>query len=257
MKKTLLIIFFGLSLFINVTAQRNLTSGYILKNKFDTLYGVIDDKNYYLNSQFCDFRENKSDSLKRYYPKDIYGYRFIDGKYYISKALGIAGKDSIMFLEFLINGEVDFYFSQDKSKINHYYASKENSPILELKYSKELLHIDSKIYERENKQYISVLEYFTRDYPDFKNDIYKLNEPNHKNLIRIGEDYHNHVCKDRKCIIYDKKIRYRLLLEIAGGYKIFTNRYDYYRLSGNPFFGISFYIILKENRFAKNYACMS
>jgi len=242
MERLILIALFGFACFLNGTAQKNLVSGYIITNQYDTINGVIDDKNYYKNSLYCDFAENKSDSLKRYYPGEIYGYRFTDGKYYISKNISIDGKDSAFFLEFLVHGELDFYFRQDIQRLNQYYVSKKDSKILPLDYSLEIIHRDGKMYQKENKKYIDVLEYLTVGHPEIQNEIQNLNVPEHKNLINFAEEYQDLVCKDEKCIIYEKKMRYRVLLEIAGGYKIISFENDYYRSSGTPFLGINFYI---------------
>lgn len=242
MKKSLLVSLFGLTVLTHLSAQKNLVNGYILKSQFDTVYGIIDDKNYYRNSLYCEFSENRVDSLIRYYPGEIYGYRFTNGKYYISKNISIDGKDSAFFLEFLVHGELDFYFRQDNQRLNQYYVSKKGSQILPLDYSLEIIHRDGKMYQKENRKYIDVLEYLTVGHPEIQNEIQNLNVPEHKNLINFAEEYQDLVCKDEKCIIYEKKMRYRVLIEIAGGYKIISFENDYYRSSGTPFLGINLYI---------------
>jgi hypothetical protein len=243
MNKIFLLAFFFILLFIKTRAQDNLLPGYILRDQFDTVSGFIDDKNYYLNSIYCDFKAVHSDSLERYFPRDVYGYRFTDGKYYISKEVKIAGKDSVIFLEFLIHGKLDFYFMQDQGRTNHYYASDSVSPMLELLSSKEIVQKDGKNYLIENKQYISMLEFFTRDYPELVKEIVYMDEPNHRNLIDLGETYHHHVCEDWDCIIYHKKMKYKFVVEAAGGYKLFSHQVnEYYRSPGNPFVGVRFYV---------------
>lgn len=241
-KKLLLIVISGLLAHLNLAAQENLVSGYILKSSTDTVYGYIDDINYHHNSKYCDFSLNKTDSIIRYYPEDIFGYRFINGKYYVSKNIEIDDINVTLFMEYLIDGELDFYFRQDESKINHFYVSKNDSALTELLYSKEILNIEGKMYELEKKQYANVLGYYTSKYPEFKTEILDLGEPTHKNLISFGEDYHNYVCKDRKCIIYDKQIKYRILFEFTGGNKLFHFQKDHYRSQKTIFYGANLYV---------------
>lgn len=230
-------------LFIKSQSQDNPLPGYVLLDQYDTIFGLIDDKSYSLNSLFCDFKSEQADSLTRYYPGDIYGYRFIDGKYYISKEIKVDDKDSLLFLEFLIHGKVDFYFMQDIGRINHYYAKNEDSPLLELKYINVVVKKDGKDYLLENKQYISVLEFLTRDDPGLAKEIPEMDVPNHRNLIKLGETYHNDVCKDWNCIIYHKKIKYNFMVEAAAGYKLFSQASsEFYRMPGTLFTGFNFYV---------------
>lgn len=156
---------------MNLAAQDNLQRGYILRDQNDTVYGFIDDKNYYFNSIFCDFKADHTDSLERLYPGDLYGYRFIDDKFYITKEIKLGGKDSLVFLEYLIHGKVDFYFMQDKARSNHYYATDGIAPLVELLYKKEVIHKDGKDYLKENNQYLSVLEFLTRATPELEKTI--------------------------------------------------------------------------------------
>ena len=62
-------------------------NGYIITANQDTIYGYVNNNSYYDNSQFCEFKTSKNDSVIKYTPKELFGYRFIDGKFYISKKL--------------------------------------------------------------------------------------------------------------------------------------------------------------------------
>jgi len=101
------LIIFSFLILIKLNSQDNLLPGYIIKNQNDTVFGFIDDKNYFLNSLYCDFKAVGSDSLVRYFSHELYGYRFQDGKYYITREVKIDGKDSLIFLEYLIHGKID------------------------------------------------------------------------------------------------------------------------------------------------------
>lgn len=240
MRKDLLVIFLFF-LFININAQDNLQLGYILIKQNDTVFGYIDDQGYCLNSLFCDFKAKGSDSLIRYFPKDLYGYRFQDDKYYITKEVKIDGKDSLVFLEYLIHGKIDFFMMQDKGRINHYYATDGSSPLVELLYEDEIIRKDGKNYLKENKQYISVLEFLTRSAPEMAKDIEYFPDPKQKNLIKLGEEYHNLVCKDWNCVVYNKKMKFNYVMELAGGAKLFSKDFENeFRSQLCPMVGIKF-----------------
>ena len=220
MKKTyILILVLNVLLFQKFRAQSNFQDGFILISQSDTLYGKIDNKDYYNNSQFCDFKSKKNDSIIRFYPDKIFGYRFINGKYYISKNIEIDKKPSNIFMEFLIKGKLNVYFLQDKKGMNHYYISKDTIPLHELIFedSKE---VNGNRVSYESKQYIAMLKFYTSDCPAIENDILKLNEPKHNNLIKIAKKYNDLACDSNKCIIYEKKLPNKVKLYLDVGTNI-------------------------------------
>lgn len=196
-----------------VHAQSNFQKGFIIKAESDTIYGEIDNKTYFENAQFCDFKSLETNSITRYYPQDLIGYRFIDGKYYISKEV----EGAQIFVEYLIDGKLDIYFYQDKKTVNHYYAANDSLPLKELKYRKGIKDYDGKKMGYKSEQYKNLLNYYISDYPELKNKLVRMNKPNHKNLIAFAEEYHHLTCKDEKCIIYEKKMPRAIKLNITGG----------------------------------------
>ena len=139
------------------------------------------------------------------------GYRFIDGKYYISQNL-----DSInnkVFVEFVFDGIVDLYYYFDNSG-DHYYIQKNNNRLKELK--NDVRKITSKAppsagiaqyhaenspvqYEKESKEYIGILKIYFQDNPETmkKTDYVSFNL---NSLIDTSEAYHNAVCPGEECI---------------------------------------------------------
>jgi hypothetical protein len=180
-----------------------------------------------------------SDSVIRFYPDKIYGYRFIDGKYFISKKIEFENKQSVVFLEYLIKGKLDVYLFQDKEGQNHYFVSTNVLPLMELKYSKEIIDIGGKNVLHESKQPVGVLNYYTSDCPDVKNEILKLDEPNHKKLINFAKKYHNLICKDEKCIIYEKKMPLKIKLNLVGGANTFFSNISPLKQGTYPSFGFN------------------
>jgi hypothetical protein len=171
-------------------SQTNFKPGYVLKNNGDTLFGEIDFRVDLLMSQMCKFRSGNKE-ITTFYPGNIKGYRFIDGKFYISQEVD----GSLLFLEYLIKGTLSVFYVKD-SKGERYYISK----------NEEIKELDNKKVKYKSNRHKGILSYYMGDAPELTSNITKLNKPDHNNLIKLAEDYHNIVCKDDKCIIYEKKM---------------------------------------------------
>lgn len=226
---------FILCVFTIVKAQTDFQDGYIITSDFDTIYGKIDNRNYNYNAHYCDFKKINSDSIITYFPDQLFGYRFNNGKYYLSKEF----QNNKIFMEFLINGNLDIYFYQDKQNKNHYYASKDTIRLQELKYEKGIKYIDGRDRFYESKEYVGILNFFTYDCPEIKNEIPKLNEPNHKNLIEFAKNYHSLTCENEECIIYAKEIPRKIKMSIYGGTNIFFPYYTNLERKVYPSFGVN------------------
>lgn len=199
MKKILFVFPFFCFLFLQVAfAQRDFRPGYIITNDNDTLYGQIDNRGNQSLSTSCVFLS--ADGIKtEYTPYDIRAFRFIDGKYFIAKEID----EMMFFLEFLIHGKISIYYRY-KDGEDRYYMEKENEPLFEIKKTKELADIKGRTYEKKSK-YHGTLLYYTKEAPELHKKIDGITEPTHKNMISLAQDYHNIVCDDEKCVIYEKK----------------------------------------------------
>jgi hypothetical protein len=213
----LLIPILCLILHLKTPAQSNFQKGYVFVSETDILYGEIDNKSYYENSQFCDFRTGPDDSVRRYHPEDLFAYHFTDGKYYISKKVLGMEKDPTIFLEYLVDGKMDVFFYQDEIARNHYFVSKDSSQLRELVYAKKEEVIDGKRMTYETKPFTGLLGYYTSDCPQIKSNIINMGEPNHKNLVRLASRYHDLTCKGERCIIYEKSLKHKFSLYLNGG----------------------------------------
>jgi hypothetical protein len=218
--------------------------GYVLVSEKDTLFGQLDNKNYSSNSQFCDFRHSATDSAVRFYPEKIFGYRFNNGKYYISRNIKIEDDTVRVFVEYLIHGKLNVYFFQDKVDKNHYFISKDMQPLSELIHIKENIEKDGIQMLNETRPYIGILTYYTADCPAMKNDIIRLIEPDHKNLISFAEKYHNLTCIGQKCVVYEKKLSRKVKLNVYGGSIFYLPFYFFGYESGQtniyPVYGVNF-----------------
>jgi len=212
-------------------AQTDFRPGYIINMTVDTLYGDIDYRGDLLMSGLCKFRDNDN-TIKDYSPNDIIAYRFIDSKYYVSREIN----NRRVFLEYLIKGKVNIYYMRDENG-DHYYLDKEDVKLTEIPYEEGIKYVDDKQVFYESKKHIGLLNYYMQDAPEFQSRIQSLKKPEHQNLIKLAEDYHNAVCEGEKCIIYEKKQPFlKVNLEGVAGVVKFKNIDDvidkYYFQSG-------------------------
>ncbi len=192
----LLVLFLSIE---NLLAQSDFRPGYIITNSKDTLFGEIDYRGDLLMSNYCRFRKNESEVEDKFYPSDISAYRFINSKYYISKEIN----NKKVFLEFLIQGEISIYFYKDAAH-ETYYLKKADNPIIEIPYKEKMIYGEYKTHKFETKKHIGILNYYMNDAPELKSMINGIKKPEHKILIKLAADYHNIVCEDEACIVYEK-----------------------------------------------------
>jgi hypothetical protein len=196
-----------------VNGQTDFRPGYVIDLNNDTIFGEIDYRGDVLMSEICRFRKNSKENEIRYSPTDILAYRFIDSKYFVAKE--ITGKK--VFLEFLINGQINIYYRKSYMG-DHYYLEKEDAQLIEIPYEEGVKHQYDMVYLHKSTKHIGILSYYMKDAPDLQSKINTISKPEHKNLIKLAEDYHNLVCKDEACIIYEKQMpALKMNLELIGG----------------------------------------
>jgi hypothetical protein len=180
-------------------AQIDYRPGYIIQNNGDTVYGEIDFRSALLSGQSCYFRDPEKSMARYYFPNDLLGYRYIDGKYYISREIN--GKK--VFLEFLIKGKISIYYIRDTSG-DHYFLEKEGYEFAELPYEDKILYKDVSNNMYKSYSHIALLNLYMQDAPAMKEKISGLGKPTHKNLIRLAKNYHDIVTRDEPCIVFEK-----------------------------------------------------
>jgi len=200
----ILLLSFLLSISINIQAQHDFRNGYIITNGNDTLYGLIDFKDYKSNSHSCSFKQSPNDSSTIFTPKDIQAYRIIDERYYVTKIVDTRDAQQNLFLEYLIKGEASIYYYRDHLG-DHYLIDKLGYPLKEIVYKKEEIVVDHVTRLKESTKHIGILKAYLSDCPEIFNRIETLKRPDHDNMIALAKDYHQKICNNDSCIIYAQK----------------------------------------------------
>jgi hypothetical protein len=195
-------------------SQEGFKNGYVLLTRQDTLFGLIENNTGYENSIICNFQKSIGDSIVQFTPKEIYGYYFNDGKFYVSKDI----ENQWYFFEYLIEGRLNIYLKQNRDLSNHYFIAKDTLPFRELTYKSEIIVDDDGIQRvSSSKTHNLLLSYYTNDYPQLKQAAMSIEKPSNSSLIKFAKDYHNATCVDGPCIIYEKTSKTILELEVTGG----------------------------------------
>jgi len=201
-----------------LNAQTDFRSGYIIYSTGDTLYGEIDYRGDLLMNRVCKFRDKES-KITDYYPNDITAFRFIDSKYFVSKEIN----NRKVFLEYLIKGKINIFYMRDDIG-DHYYLDKEDVKLTEIPYEEGIKYVDDKQVLYKSTRHIGLLNYYMRDAPELQSRISSIKKPEHQNLMKLAEDYHNTVGEEGKYIIYGKTAPFiKILPELIGGVIKYSN----------------------------------
>ena len=159
-------------------AQSDYQNGYIITNENDTIYGLINNRGYVKNAKECTFKTGQDSEKINYTPDMIQAYRFIDGKYYVSKKIKVDEMESQVFLEYLIDGILDIYYYRENEKESYnsgdYYFIDNGDGELQFLNNKSYDVLASvwdnntdpqTIYRKESKRYVGLLKLMTKDSP--------------------------------------------------------------------------------------------
>lgn len=205
MKKKIIVMLLFMTTLI-VSAQ-NYTEGYVLKNNGDTLTGWIGYRIDKLNAKECLFKSDLSKESQKFYPEDIREYYLRDSrdgeKYYISKKVKVENEEKAVFLDFLLQGEMNLYFYAGQ-KSNYYLLESEDDEMLAVTQDPEFIYqgADYGIYYGTDNKYKGLLKYRFKDYPE----IAKLTDNTdftHKSMIELVKAYHDQACKSgEECVVF-------------------------------------------------------
>jgi hypothetical protein len=189
---------------LKLSAQTDFRPGFIISDQ-DTIKGWIDYRGDFRNSRKCIFKKDQTSEPKEYSPGEIKGYRFNDSKYYESKKVFLGDQETPLFLEFLVDGKANLYFSRDEDNTPHFFIEKSNGDFFELTNAEELIKQSGRTYTHEKKEYIGILKIAFSDCPQLFPLINQASLEI-KPLINLTKKYHDYVCDSIQCIIYEKQV---------------------------------------------------
>jgi len=214
-----------------LNAQTDFRPGYVIRAIGDTLLGEIDYRGDKLMGYLCKFKSSEN-LINDYTPNDIHGYRFIDSKYFVSKKIN----GTPVFLEYLIKGKVNIYYLRIDNG-DHYYIEKDDIELTELPYDEVIKTVDGKDYLYKSKKHVGLLSVYMQDAPDLQNRINNMGKPDHQNLTKLAEDYHNEVCDGEKCIVFEKKQPLiKVNWELAAGTINWVNTEAFYEVKTDRYY---------------------
>jgi len=188
---------------INGFSQNEYLPGYIILNTNDTIRGKIINERDIFSGVYCIFQNNDSSITRQYMPTEIKSYLLSNNRYFKSKRLLIENIERIVFLQVLLEGELNIYRYKDINRNLHYFIENKTLGISELWPIKESQEVfENQPYIKTLRPFIGVLEYYTADEPSFRNRINKMLDLYSSTLIDIAKDYHEIVCKKGDCKVY-------------------------------------------------------
>lgn len=197
----ILSIFFTLAGIGLVFGQNNWKPGYIIYQNGDTLYGQIKYKENQKSISTCTFKRDNESDTKTLTTLELIGYRLLDGKFFISKQIKEAKSETPLFIEFLLKGKVSLYKYNDGK--NRIFAEKD-TVIYELKHTQEIQASNGNPYSymKDKKEYVGTLNILFEDAKMGKEIATTAFRP--KSLINITRTYHEKVCTDEKCVLFER-----------------------------------------------------
>ena len=191
----LLFVFFCTSVYAQ---KSNFKSGYIIKSEGDTIAGFIDYGTKAFNSRNCYFKQRENSETEKFTVSDLNGYRFDEGKFFITKNIVINEKQISVFVEYLVDGNKNLFLYNDDDG-DHFLLEMETGRIVELSNERVLVERNGHSYYKNTNQYIKYLMSAFSDAPSLSSDIAAL-KINQKDIVDLTVKYHYAVCSDT-CIV--------------------------------------------------------
>ncbi|MBD0400455.1 hypothetical protein [Flammeovirga sp. EKP202] len=193
-----------------------LRRGKIITLQNDTLDVMLYHKDI-TNYKKCTY--DKDGTVAVFLPSEIKGYYFDEGEHYVAKEVPINDKEYQMyFVEYLVEGVKNLYFSRVKGAFQ-YYIDYDETKLVNLHHGKKEVEIDGVTYfKNDNRIKTSLLYYFDDASVSVQNKINAISTtPSTNNLIKITKQYHDENCGENACTVYRKEKR-KIHLSIAPFY---------------------------------------
>lgn len=184
-----------------LAAQTDFRPGFVITLTGDTLHGEVDYRGDILMAKLCTFR-NAQGQVTEYAPHQIAAFRFTNSRFFVAHQTAYGNA----FLEFLINGMIDVYYLRNSEGKEVYFIQKENEALVELPFEKDFKSVDGLYVSYQTNKHIGILRDHMMDAPELRPQIKTITRPEHTNLIRLAENYHQIVCKDKPCVVYRRDL---------------------------------------------------
>ncbi len=203
---TILIFFFSLSQ--KSFSQKNMLPGYIIQQNGDTLYGMIDYRNWKKNPKSIKFSKNNHKKLSELSPKDIKEFKVNDEMYVSAKVNTEISSEELkwlnynskldlisdtVFLKILFKGDKSLYVYSFKTKNNFYIDNNSNFELL--KYKKYFKTKNGNKGIAENKNYLGQLSVYLKGYPNINSKL-KKTKYKQSDLYKLFKSYYKYFPTD-------------------------------------------------------------
>lgn len=226
-------------LVISITAttafsQSNFKKAYIIKWNNDTIHGLIDFRTDHQNAVVCKFQENETSPEQIFVPGSIRAYRFEDdSKYYISHEIVLDNVTQNVFLEFLVEGNMNLYYLPKGKGI--YYFENSSGEMSEISQKDNVITKDGKL--KVDNSYVGKLSLIFKDYMPLALNAKKVKFMKGP-IIKYTVEYHNKTCVNgEECLIYENDYKKKFTqfdFQVYSGieYNIFSRMYSITPLAG-------------------------
>lgn len=227
-----------------ISAQQHFVKGLVVLNSGNPLSGLIDDRQWKVNPRLIHFKASEDSPLITFTPLTLRSFQIEDGDWYFSfvgeveasslltselkRNPAFVGVRDTLFIRALIIGPVSLFYSTNGAR-EHFYVSKNQDSIRELKYKKYLT----------DKNEIKALPVFRSQLSNLMGDceevnIEMMNIPvtyTSHSLMRTVEHY-NH-CKGGTISYREKKVPWKFKFSLNAGINSTTLTFR----SADPFWG--------------------
>jgi len=231
MKQHIFFTLLFLSLCLTATlAQGNFKRGFIITNEGDTVSGWIDFRTDARNMQVCNFRETEMGATRTFFPGQIFGYRFYEeGKFYVSREIVINDVPRTVFLEFILQGNMNLFYYIDVSQhrqTEYYFFENQSGRMIALtKRPDEIISTRGGVTRvHEDLRYQGVIRYLFSEHESIAQQADRV-KFNHQSMISIAQQYHNLTSQTgEESVVFEiREVRSRHRFSIYGGAMVFSD----------------------------------
>lgn len=230
-------LFIGIFIMSNSFSQENYLNGYIIQLNGDTLKGFVDYRNWKINPDKINFKEDLNGVKTNYAAIDIKAFG-VEGEKYVSaiaeteispsslnnitpdQALNIIIDTS--FLQTIIEGEKSLYYKVNRFGNDQFYVKIDNKYEL-LTFKRYLVKKDGKDIAAENKKYIGQLSFYLNSCSELQSKL-KDTEYSTKSLKELFFMYYS--CTGSEIEFVKEKEKVKVEFGFLAGLSLTTLKFE-------------------------------